>query len=108
MRTNLLCFILSVIIAIALSQKAIATPPSGFAADGVIKSVDVKKSEVTFTVKHSDGARDYTAPIRPATKIEVDGKPAELKDLKAGMAAWAHIISKGDRYFEAIKAPPKK
>lgn len=49
----------------------------------LIKSVDVKNS--TITISYSYGKQVHTYKIDDFSKVQVDGSPAKVSDIKAGM-----------------------
>jgi RNA polymerase sigma factor (sigma-70 family) len=70
---------------------------------GKIKAVDAEKLTVTLTMPGKGGGEiEKTLPVAKDAKVTIQGKPAELKDVKAGEVASAKLTAEQDAIAELI------
>ena len=70
-----------------------------------VVSVDAAASTVTVEPKNSMSTEARTYKVTPATRITLNGRPAALADLKAGLQVHFHLLADGTTADELSASP---
>jgi RNA polymerase sigma factor (sigma-70 family) len=89
-------------------KSAVSVSVSGATLTAPLKSVDATKSTVTIVTETRQGKQDRTLQVAKGAKLLIDGKEAQLGDLKAGTPLVFTFAAAEANTVVQIRTPPRR